>query len=196
MDNDKKKVIMKILIGKKGKGGPGSGGVGEYAIDDPTKAMANMDSGMPHKKDGKGGPGYMKKGKGGPGDPPIPGLDAPNQGIQVDPTMGGTVSPMGSTPITAGNPAGAPPTGMPPSLPSTLASLPRLGAGVSKSLKPSRFSNIRSSARLGKKSPGAQKGSMAKEKKSSLKGAVRKAVGTKGKSAGPMSSMAKMPSFA
>lgn len=56
--DSKKKEVMKKMIAKCGKGGPGSGGVGKYAIDDPTKAEANM---------GKGGPGY--KGKGGLGLP-------------------------------------------------------------------------------------------------------------------------------
>lgn len=82
MDNEtKKKEIMKKVMANKGKGGPGSGGVGQYAIDDPTKAEANLDSGM---YAGKGGPGMSgkcpkcgkdyadcmcsKDGKGGPGD--------------------------------------------------------------------------------------------------------------------------------
>lgn len=60
MDNDsKKKEVMKKLL--KGKGGPGavdSDSAGQYKIDDPTKASANMDSGMPN---GQGGPGDMIK---------------------------------------------------------------------------------------------------------------------------------------
>ena len=220
MDKNKKKEIMKKLISSKGMGGPGSGGAGQYAIDDPSKAEANMDNGemkyVKGKKDGMGGPGYAPqtpfgkaklpkvemKGKGGPGDATspmnpsmsaIPGLDNP---MSQDPTMGGTVSPMGSSPITAGNPAGAPAPGAAPSLPSTMAPLPKLRAGVGRTLTPSRFSGVRSSAKMTKKSPGAQKGAMTKaSKKASLKGAVRKSAGTKGKSAGPMSSMAKMSSF-
>ena len=167
----------------------------QYAIDDPTKATANMDDGERHGKPGHFGKGGYD-GKGGPGDGTtpmdpsmmsIPGVGDPVQ----DPTMGGTVAPMGSTPITPTNPS----AGSPQSMPSALAPLPKLRAGVGRTLKPSRFSNIRSSAKFGKKSPSAEKGSRTKEKKATLKGAVRKSAGSKGKSAGPMSSMSKMPSF-
>lgn len=55
MNSDlKKKEVMKKILAKKGKGGPGSGGAGEYAIDDPTKAEANLE-GCEYK--GQGGPG-------------------------------------------------------------------------------------------------------------------------------------------
>ncbi len=144
-----------------------------------------------------------KRGKGGPGapaspdmgmNPPIPGLDTPNTGVMADPTMGGAMTPPGGTPVTPTNPSAAAPTDT-PSLPSTLAPLPKLRSGVGKTLKPSRFSNIRSSARMTTKSPGALKGSLTKEKRASLKGSVRKSARTSGRSPAPMSSMKKLPSF-
>lgn len=86
---DKKKEVMKKLLAKKGKGGPGSvdsDSVGQYAIDDPTKAVANMDTGMYH---GKGGPGM-----------PLPDPMAPS-GMTGLPPMGGGASgsAMGASPM-------------------------------------------------------------------------------------------------
>jgi len=202
-DKNKKKLILKMVIAsKKGKGGPGSvdsDSVGQYAIDDPTKAMANMDSGMPRKHDGKGGPGY-KKGKGGPGPTPatdpsmnplIPGLDQPSTTNPVDPTQGGTLTPPGATPITPTNPAATPPPGGAPNLLSTIAPLPKLKAGMGKSMSPKRFSGVRASA-TANKSAGAKKTTAKKE---ALQGAIRKMSGTAGKSPAPMRSMKNMPSF-
>lgn len=71
----KKKEVMKMLLAKKGKGGPGSGSVGQYSIDDPTKAAANLDGGgvdNPTKPTPNDTNGYPQEdrtpnGKGGPG---------------------------------------------------------------------------------------------------------------------------------
>lgn len=205
IDKNKKGLILKMVIASKGKGGPTPGSVdsdsvGQYAIDDPTKAAANMDSGMPKHHDGKGGPGYMKKGKGGPGagpasdpsmNPSIPGLDSSSSPMAPDPTQGGSITPAGSTPITPTNPSATPPPGGAPSLLSTIAPLPKLRAGMGKSLKPSRFSGVKASASASK-SAGAKKTSAKKE---ALQGAIRKMSGTAGKSPSPMSSMKKLPSF-
>ena len=155
--DEKKKSIMKAILKKKGKGGPG--GLGQ----DPN---LNMNASMA-----------------GSNTPPT-----------MDPTMGGTISPAGATPITPTNPSAQAPQGT-PSLPSTIAPLPRLRAGMGKSMKPSRFSAIRTSAKFGRKTPGNEKGALTKQKTATLKGSIRKTVGTRGRSPSPMSSMAKMPSF-
>ncbi len=122
IDNNKKKgLIIKMIIadkGKKGMGGPGDG-VNQYAIDDPTKAEANMDSGMPHK--------HKMDGKGGPGDQVAMNLNlkgpnpSPNIGTPSSSMMNGDVPP---------SPSAVPEIGK-----SALQS-------TSKALSPARFSGL------------------------------------------------------